>query len=88
MKVPLTGSVCGLTLSSLSIPSTSLTASLVMAWKWRALMLQAVGDGKSEVYEGTMAEVAGTGKSGSIFKTTLWESERNASQTVWPQACG
>ena len=48
-------------------------------------MLQ-VGDGKSEVHEGTMDEVAGTGKSGSIFKMTLWESERNASQTMWPQA--
>ena len=83
--MPLTGSVCGPTLSSLSIPSTSLMASLVMAWKWRALMLQ-VGDGKSEVHEGTMDEVAGTGKSGSIFKMTLWESERNASQTMWPQA--
>ena len=51
-------------------------------------MLQAVGDGKSQVHEGTMAEVAGTGKSGSIFKMILCESERNASQTVWPQACG
>lgn len=49
---------------------------------------KAVGDGKSQVHEGTMAEVAGTGKSGSIFKMILWESERNASQTVWPQACG
>ena len=88
MKVPLTGSVCVPTLSSLSIPSASLVASLVMAWKWRALMLQAVGDGKSHVHEGTMAEVAGTGKSGSIFKMILCESERNASQTVWPQACG
>ena len=51
-------------------------------------MLQAVGDGKSHVHEGTMAEVAGTGKSGSIFKMILCESERSASQTVWPQACG
>lgn len=86
MKVPLTGSACAPTLSSLSIPSASLMASLVMPWKRRALTLQAVGDGKSEVPEGTMAEVAGTGQSGNIFKTTLWESERNASQTVWPQA--